>query len=117
MHANFTAVQTMAVLIFLTLSPRTSEPVRHAPDARAPLEQDSGDATDCSLSRSKICHISAARELCRNDKSRMLTFYCNRPIFTSKKLEIKRNTTKVALPETNQSFEDTQFITYRKTNL
>ena len=81
MHANFAAVQTMAVLIFLpssvssklerqshqnpeinflfnfalrkyrpdgfhfwmTLSPRTSEPVRHAPVP--PLEQNSGDAT------------------------------------------------------------------------
>ena len=85
MHANFAAVQTMAVLIFLpssvssklgrqshqllwqavakntsaifvfadltqdgfhfwmTLSPRTSEPVRHAPVP--PLEQNSDDAT------------------------------------------------------------------------
>jgi len=42
MHANFAAVQT-AVLIFLTLAPRTSEPMRHAPVP--PLEQNSGDAT------------------------------------------------------------------------
>ena len=31
MHANFAAVKTVAVLIFLTLSPRTSEHMRHAP--------------------------------------------------------------------------------------
>ena len=43
MHANFADLTPDGFHFWMTLSPRTSEPVCHAP--MAPLEQNSGNAT------------------------------------------------------------------------
>ena len=54
MHANFADLTPDGCHFWMTLSPRTSEPVRHTP-VLPPLEQNSGDATDEKSMVGKIC--------------------------------------------------------------
>jgi len=56
MHANFADLTPDGFHIWKTLSPRTSEPVRQAPE---PLEQNSGDATVSIV----VCILAASRQI------------------------------------------------------
>jgi len=52
MHANFADLTPDGFYFWVTLSPRTSEPVRHVPVP--PLEQNSGDATTTQPRRERV---------------------------------------------------------------
>ena len=59
-HIRFCRLKPDDFHFWMTLSPRTSEPERHAP-VPSPLEQNSGDATVCCLSLKLL--LSADRML------------------------------------------------------